>query len=116
LIIQSPMQNIRQVVQETQKIELDLVESPAGILDDVRALPYVFSASAEKTRLVVDLAMDADYRTDLARALFRMGVVVRGMKVIESSLEDVFITLTESYVNDLASSARSARSSQQVNS
>lgn len=106
LITQSSMQEIRKTVQETQKIELDVVDPHDGLVDSIKGLSFVLSVKKQKNLFLVDLLNDVDHRADFAKALFEMGVLIQGMKVIESSLEELFITITESYVNQLTDSVK----------
>jgi len=111
MVVQCSMQEIRRSVQSRQKVELEVVGDPQAIIASITALPFVDAARVEENIITVEWPADEDRRTDLANALFGLGIVVQGMKLVETSLEDAFITLTEAHVHSLASSTGSFRES-----
>jgi len=67
-------------------------EIPGGTVDAVRDLPKVREVARTDWGLVV--TMDEDVRADVNATLVAAGVRVRGLKLAEVTLEDVFVSLT----------------------
>ncbi len=102
LVIEDRMDSIRQDVAGKRQIEIEVVELDDGLTEALQALPFVTHVAVKKEQtLLLDTPADKDYRAELGKVLAARGVVLQGMRTIETSLEDAFITLTESYVEDL---------------
>jgi hypothetical protein len=66
----------------------------------------------ENEKVIVMISGNVDRRAELGRYLASMGVMLQGMRVLQTSLEDAFITLTESFVNQLTDQGSVERSGQ----
>ncbi len=101
LIFEDSMSRLHQQTSAHRKFEIDLVEVTPGMLQSIRGLPFVRDVSQKGGLIQVDTPVDQDYRGDLARALAGMGAVVQGMRALETTLEEAFITLTEGSIRNL---------------
>lgn len=102
LVIEDGMDRIRQDAAGKRQIEVELVDSDPTLQEDIKKLPFVTDVMVNADRaLIIDTLPDKDYRAEIGRELAARGVVIQGMKPLQTSLEEAFITLTESYVEDL---------------
>lgn len=102
LITEDTMENLRQKVGGARRIEVELVEFPHGLQEAVRSLVFVTSVSDNDHKMIVITKDDRDYRADLGRVLAEKGAIVKGMRTVETSLEEAFITITERHIRDWA--------------
>jgi len=102
LIIEDNMKNLRQLVGGQRRIEVELVELPAGLVARLEHLPFVTEVLADRTNLTVFTLEDRDYRSDLGRVLSEQGAIVQGMRAHEASLEEAFVTITEQHIRQWA--------------
>jgi ABC-2 type transport system ATP-binding protein len=104
LLVEDTMQNLKQIVQPHNEIELDLNQPEEDLIHDISRLPFVTNIKRQNEHLIISTLSDKDYRADLGSFLANRGAVVQGMKVIETSLEDAFITITEKHIRDWTTS------------
>jgi ABC-2 type transport system ATP-binding protein len=100
LLVEDTMPHLRQIVSAQNQIELDLHLPEQSLIQDLSSLPFVTNLSQEKGHWILSTLSDRDYRTELGGFLAGRGAVVLGMKMIETSLEDAFITITEKHIRD----------------
>jgi ABC-type multidrug transport system ATPase subunit len=105
LVFEDNMDRLRQQVSSTRSIELDLVDNRPEILEALRKLPFVLDIRLDEHLIQIDTLGDNDYRAQLGQALVQMGAVIQGMRAIETSLEEAFITLTEKSIVSLTQAA-----------
>jgi hypothetical protein len=96
------MDNLKHLVRGTRQIELDLFQPEEDLLKQISGLPFVSTIEDQNGNLVVHTLSDRDYRTDLGKFLSAEGAVVQGMKALETTLEDAFITITERHIRQWA--------------
>ena len=102
LVIEDRMDSIRQKVSGRHQIELEVANDVPEIVQIIEALPFVTAVSQGIGQiLIIDTLSDNEYRADLGKALAANGVIIQGMRSLESTLEEAFITLTESSVEEL---------------
>jgi ABC-2 type transport system ATP-binding protein len=99
LAAEDTMTNLERRVSGQQRIEVELVEAHDDLAQKLETLPYVRRVEREQSLLTVYTANDRDYRADLGRALAEQRAVIQAMRSIKTSLEEVFITITEAHVN-----------------
>lgn len=104
LLIEDQMDHLRSKVSGKRRIELKLVENQNEIVEALQNLPFVLEVSQQDGAIYIDTPVDQDYSNDLGRALARNGAVVQGMRVVTTSLEEAFVTLTESSIRTLTGS------------
>jgi hypothetical protein len=80
------------------RIEVELVEPANGLITTLQELPWVEAVQEDHQVVTVSTPDDRDYRADLGRVLAGHGAIIQGMRTIETSLEEAFITLTEAHV------------------
>lgn len=106
LLFEDTMPNLRQRVGGQRRIEVEVVDDVNGLTHDLQALAFVTRVQQDGPRLMVFTLDDRDYRVDLARSLAGYGVIVQGMRAIEPTLEEAFITITEAHIHDWAKNSQ----------
>ena len=89
-----------------REIRIELENPDAGLLDRVRSLPFVSSASLQDGALVVGVTREGDHRKELSQALIGLGLVPLSIEEKVPSLEEAFVTITQENVDALARGAR----------
>ncbi len=84
------------------RIEVDLVEGPDDLVVRLEALPFIASVEQTGNVYTIHTIEGGDHRGVLARALADCGAIVQGMRVLETSLEETFVTITEAHATSLA--------------
>jgi ABC-2 type transport system ATP-binding protein len=112
LVSEGSVEMLRQKANGSMKIELDIIDMRPEIVDELRNLPFVSDVRLENEKVIVMISGNVDRRAELGRYLASMGVMLQGMRVLQTSLEDAFITLTESFVNQLTDQGSVERSGQ----
>jgi len=102
LLFEDTMANLKSRVSGQRRIEVELLEPAADIVKDLSALPFVDKVNAELERLTIFTHGERDYRSEVARTLAGHGAIVQGMRTIEPTLEEAFITITETEVRSWA--------------
>lgn len=100
LLVEDSMENLRQRVGGCRRIELQTLDPTEKLTREINALPFVDHIDQENDLMVIYTRDNADYRADLGRFLTSQGVVVQGMRALETTLEDAFITITEAHIRD----------------
>lgn len=106
LIVEDTMENLRARVGGSRHVEVEIVEPKAGLLKSLEGLPFVQRVTQDGDMLSVFTDDKQDYRAEIGRALAEQGAIVQGMKTVQASLEEAFVTITESYVQQLAGGLR----------
>lgn len=96
------MAALRRSLEPESELMLEIDGTGPHLLDTLRALPFVRSASEQKGMFHVHVPATGDYRADLARAVAAQGAVVVGMKQSHFSLEQAFTQITTGNVSLLA--------------
>lgn len=87
-------------------IEVELVEVGQLQAEALAKQRWVLSATLDQQgTLKVYTPANRDYRADLGRILAKEGAVVQGMRHIETSLEETYITVTENTLRQWAEAA-----------
>jgi ABC-2 type transport system ATP-binding protein len=102
LLLEDTMDHLRQKVDGGRRIELELADPAPGLSGQMASLPFVRRVQGDDCQLTILSEGDRDYRPDLARWLASQGVVVQGLRSVEASLEEAFITITEESARDWA--------------
>lgn len=100
LLVEDSMANLRQKVGGYRRIELQTLDPTEKLVQEIHALPFVDRIDQENDLMVIYTRDDADYRADLGRFLTSQGVAVQGMRTLETTLEEAFITITEAHIRD----------------
>jgi ABC-type multidrug transport system ATPase subunit len=106
LVIEDCTDKIRQSITGEHRIEIETVDPSPNLPEKLQAFPFVKRVEKKSEQLFsIHTQDDRDYRAELGRELAGMGIAIQRMQSMESSLEDAFITLTESYINTLTGNA-----------
>jgi len=99
LIAEDSMAGLQARLGGEQRIEVEIHAPPEALLQQVERLPFVHSVQKQApTRWLLTAAPGDDHRPTLARFLASQGALVIGMRTLEHSLEDAFVTITDAAV------------------
>jgi ABC-type multidrug transport system ATPase subunit len=104
LLFEDTMDNLKRRSGGRRQIEIELADPVNGIAKVLQSLTFVDELKQNGNRLTLFTQGDRDYRSDVGRALTAQGAVVQGMRSVEPTLEEAFITITEEHVQDWARS------------
>lgn len=102
LLIEETIVNMRQRLMGQRRIEVELVEPANGLIATLRGLPWVREIEEKNQVITIFTPDDRDYRAEAGRVLAGHGAIIQGMRTVESSLEEAFITLTEAHIREWA--------------
>ena len=100
LVIEATMPELRDRIRAERRIDVELVDNVDGLMETLQALPFVVHVQQRDHLMTIVTAADRDYRVDVGRELASRGAIVQGMREIETTLEEAFMTLTEAYVRN----------------
>ena len=84
---------------EGRRIEVELQQPPADLRQQLESLPFVLKVDElSPNRWLVATSAGDDQRPTLARFLAGQGALVIGMRLLERSLEEAFVTITDAAV------------------
>jgi ABC-2 type transport system ATP-binding protein len=109
LIAEGSPSSLQREFGGSQRIEVDLVEIPADLLSQLTAQPFIKRVEQVANLLTIHTATDQDYRGELGKLLATQGAVIQGMRVLEASLEETFVTITETHIRQLAQEVQHGR-------
>ncbi|MEJ2759329.1 MAG: ABC transporter ATP-binding protein, partial [Anaerolineales bacterium] len=101
LILEDSMENIRRKVGDGERIIFQFANPSVEILEKLSTLPFVLHVSQEGGRISVETSGDRDYREDLGRFVLQNQWVPLEMKKSETSLEEVYVTISEQSLQSL---------------
>lgn len=88
------------------QIEIELVEPTIELEAELLALPFVTHVRVTQGRLAITTSGDQDRRGEISRFLSARGATIIEMRAIAPSLEEAFITITETDVDAWSGAAR----------
>lgn len=84
---------------EGQRIEIELEQPPDDLPQQLKRLPFVLKVEElAPNRWLVTTPVGEDQRPELARFLAGQGILAIGMRSVERSLEEAFVTITDAAV------------------
>ncbi len=97
LVAEDTLDNIRRRLQPDACIRIELADAAMPFLALLSAQAYVSHATAEESRLAIQVASGELQQTKAAisRLLFQNGGVIIDMQTDEMSLEEAFVTITD---------------------
>jgi ABC-type multidrug transport system ATPase subunit len=99
LLAEDSVAGLRARLGEGQRIEVEFQQPPGNLRQQLERLPFVQKVEEfPLNRWLVTTPTGADQRPELARFLAGQGVLVVGMRTLERSLEDAFVTITDAAV------------------
>jgi ABC-2 type transport system ATP-binding protein len=105
LLFEDTMSSLRLKLGSGQ-IEIELDGPPIALEAELRALPFVTGVRLTQGRLAIGVSGERDRRGELSRFLNARGATIIEMRAIAPSLEDAFITITETDVAAWSGAAR----------
>lgn len=105
LLVEDTMDNLRKTVGGRRHVRVVLVAPVNGLIVELQREPWVIDASESEGELNIYTLNDRDYRADLGRFLFHHQAMIQEMQSVEATLEETFLTLTESRVQTLLEQA-----------
>lgn len=103
LIRQDTIPALRSLLRQDLILEVELEASVQDLDSRLASLPIVRRVQADGRRLLVTVDSGADHRAEISQAVAAAGGIIVGMRAHEPTLEEAFLTLTESTVERWAS-------------
>jgi ABC-type multidrug transport system ATPase subunit len=100
LLIEDDISRLRKIGRRENRIEIEISNLSAGLVEHLNMVDFITRIDRDENTLVISTLDDKDYRDDIGRILVEEGAVVRGMRNLENSLEEAFVAITESRVED----------------
>lgn len=102
LLAEGTISDLGRQVQERMICDIELSEERPMLSTALGQLPFVRSVEATGRKLAVEMDADGDYRASLSQAITAQGGVIVAMGSRTLSLEETFVTLTESNLQEVA--------------
>ncbi len=96
---------IRNRLATGYEIRVELESPVAGLREGLKTLPFVKDVKEESLTLRIDIDGDQDYRSQISRFIADRSGLIISLTRSQPSLEDLFITLTESNISLLTGRA-----------
>lgn len=101
MVAEDTMDGIKRSIASEIRLEVVLEAIPNGLLDKITDMPFVVSSEIQNDTIWVTVKADRDHRGEISRAIMEFGGVILKFVVHEVSLEEAFITITESNLSRL---------------
>ncbi len=98
LIIEDDTSRLKKLGSTENRIEIEPVHPTSEILEKIGSIPFVEKVEVKDNVYIVLTPNDNDYRDVLGQKLLEMNIVIRGMRKLENSLEEAFVTITENEI------------------
>lgn len=99
LLADDSVAGLRSRLGEEQRIEIEFQQPTDDLRQQLESLPFVLKVDElSPNRWLVATSVGDDQRPTLARFLAGQGALVIGMRLLERSLEEAFVTLTDEAV------------------
>ncbi len=100
LLIEDDISRLKKIGHRENVIEIEVSNLSDGLVDQLNHYDFILNIERKENILRIATMDDKDYRDDLGKILVERGIVIRGMRKLENSLEDAFVAITESKVKD----------------
>lgn len=100
LVKEDCITNLRKLGNSNNKIEVELLNYSPGLIDKLNLLSFVERIEHKENLVTIFTPNDKDYRDKLGLFLAENGAIILGLRKIETSLEEAFVTITENNVLD----------------
>lgn len=100
LLIEDDISRLKKVGHRENRIEIEIANLSIDLVNYLNTVNFIVKIEQDKNTLVIATRDDKDYRDDIGQILVQQGAVIRGMRNIENSLEEVFVAITENNVKD----------------
>ncbi len=94
LLAEDSMGRILDRFSKSRQLRVEVESAPPTLAQEIRSLPFVHDAQLDGSTLVVQVAMDRDYRKDLSAFLIARSLVPLSLEEKTASLEEAFVTIT----------------------
>ena len=98
LLIEDDTSKLKRLGNVDNRIELELVHPNTEMRNKIKSIPFVKKLERKENTFIVFTPNDHDYRDDLGEKLLEQKIIIRGMRKLENSLEDAFVTITETEI------------------
>lgn len=99
LLAEDKMKSLLTTLAKDREIHVDLEEMPVGLIDKIRALPFVQEAAEAEKGLTVKVPKSGDYRKEISKYLIDQNLVPLSIQEKSLSLEEAFVTITKDNIN-----------------
>jgi ABC-type multidrug transport system ATPase subunit len=95
LLVEDTLDRLVHPAGGSRRIEIELVDGPTHTAEAIRALAFVTNVEVRGKTMIVSTSPARDYRPELGWVLADLRAVLGGMRELEGSLEDAFLTITD---------------------
>ncbi len=95
LVADGPIDVVKQMTRSERRYRVDLDAVNPALLEALNGLPFVKRTEAAGDSVIVAVEGAGDYRRPISRTISEVGAIVLGLRELEASLEEAFVTLTE---------------------
>lgn len=95
LVADGPIDVVKQMTRSERRYRVDLDAISPALLAALNGLPFVKRTEAAGDSVIVAVEGTGDYRRPISRTISEAGATVLGLRELEASLEEAFVTLTE---------------------
>lgn len=100
IIAEGTLEELRSTVGDTDSVELTLSDAPGSLAEEIAGLPGVLQAKKVDSTITT-LVKDGHERVAaILETVYRAGVKVRSIQIVEPNLESVFLKLTGRALRD----------------
>ncbi len=99
LVAEDRMDNIKKRLTEEAILEIELDDLKPELVSSLSSLPFVHNLNTDENRMLVRTDIDRDYRADISKAITSQDSTIIGMKSLEMSLEEAFVTITQQNIS-----------------
>jgi len=99
LVAEDSMSDLKQRLGGGTEMTVELDQQLPGLVESLRSMEFVTAVSDCGNTLFIKTKPGMDYRAEVSRAVVEHGGVVLGIKVAEMTLEEAFVTITDSNIS-----------------
>ena len=99
LVAEDSMSDLKRRLGDGTEMTVEVDRQLPGLVDSLRSMEFVTAVSDCGNTLFIKTKPGMDYRAEVSRAVVEHGGVVLGIEVAEMTLEDAFITITDSNIS-----------------
>ncbi|OPZ89597.1 MAG: Fluoroquinolones export ATP-binding protein [Firmicutes bacterium ADurb.Bin419] len=100
LVIEDCITNLHRLGNTFNKVEVELLNNSPHFVDQLQLLSFVKKIEHKGNLITIFTPNDRDYRDQIGLFLAEKDAIILGLKTIETSLEDAYVTITEKVVQE----------------
>ncbi len=98
MLVEDTIAGIRAKLLSGSEIQVEIEDCPDGIIQELKALPFVTYVSVNENTLLISTDNQRDYRGEIIKYLVDKGCSVMNIVQNQMTLEEAFVTITENNI------------------